>query len=108
MNAFEKYYENLLAIQKKAFTEQNDKIEAASKAIADTLSSGGMLYTFGTGHAHMLGLEIFYRAGGPVKVYPILDEKLVSDRKRFSFKIIAIAGQLQAKIGRYTHFAESC
>ena len=77
MNAFEQYYENLLAIEKKAFTEQNDKIEAAAKAIADTLSSGGMLYTFGTGHGHLLALEIFYRAGGMARVCPILDEKLM-------------------------------
>lgn len=77
MNAFEKYYEALLSIEKKAFTEQNDKIEQAAKALADTFASGGMVYTFGTGHAHMLSLEIFYRAGGPVKVYPILDEKLM-------------------------------
>ena len=77
MNAFEKYYENLLEIERKAFTEQNEAIEKAASAIADTLANDGMVYTFGTGHAHMLSLEIFYRAGGPVKVYPILDEKLM-------------------------------
>ena len=77
MNAFEKYYLNLLEIEKKAFTEQTEVIEKAASAIADTLANGGMIFTFGTGHAHMLSLEIFYRAGGPVKVYPILDEKLM-------------------------------
>lgn len=32
---------------------------------------------FGTGHSHMLAEELFYRAGGLVKVYPILDEPLM-------------------------------
>ena len=36
-----------------------------------------MIYTFGTGHGHLLALEIFYRAGGMARVCPILDEKLM-------------------------------
>lgn len=77
MNAFMNYYKNLTAILEKAFTGQNDKIEKTANVIADAFESGGMIYAFGTGHAHMLSLEIFYRAGGPVKVYPILDENLM-------------------------------
>lgn len=71
------YYEKMSEILKKAFTEQNELIEKACSVMAETLKNGGMIYTFGTGHAHLLSLEIFYRAGGPVKVYPILDEKLM-------------------------------
>ncbi len=77
MNAFIAYYENLKNILDEAFLSQKDAIETAAKAIATSMSKGGMIYAFGTGHAHMLSLEIFYRAGGPVKVYPILDEKLM-------------------------------
>ncbi|MBQ3080533.1 MAG: SIS domain-containing protein [Clostridia bacterium] len=76
-NAFEAYYDSLLGILDKAFHSQAEALEKAATVISETLSDGGMVYTFGTGHAHMLGLEIFYRAGGPVKVYPILDEKLM-------------------------------
>ena len=49
----------------------------ASEILADTLVHGGTIYTFGTGHSHLLAEEIFYRAGGLVKVHPILDEPLM-------------------------------
>ena len=52
-------------------------MEEAARHIADCLKQGGMLYTFGTGHGHLLALEIFYRAGGMAKVCPILDERLM-------------------------------
>ena len=61
----------------RAFTKQAEAIETAAQRIADTVLSGGMLYTFGTGHGHLLALEIFYRAGGLVRVCPMLDERLM-------------------------------
>lgn len=56
---------------------QSDAIDRAVAAVADTLAQDGMVYAFGTGHSHMLAEELFYRAGGLVKVYPILDEPLM-------------------------------
>ena len=57
--------------------QQKDKLELAARKIADCILQGGMLYTFGTGHGHLLALEIFYRAGGLARVCPILDERLM-------------------------------
>jgi uncharacterized phosphosugar-binding protein len=31
------------------------------------------IYVFGTGHSMMMAMEMFYRAGGLVRVYPVLD-----------------------------------
>ena len=61
----------------RAFSAQADRIEEAARIIADSLTQNGMLYTFGTGHAGLLAQEIFYRAGGPVRVHPIFDERLM-------------------------------
>lgn len=77
MHAQERYYEQLTSLLDKAFHVQADAIEEAAQRIADSVLKGGMVYTFGTGHGHLLSLEIFYRAGGMVKVCPILDEKLM-------------------------------
>lgn len=52
-------------------------LEEAAQLIAERLSVGGLLYTFGTGHAHLLSEELFYRAGGLTRVYPILEEPLM-------------------------------
>ena len=52
-------------------------MERAAQAIAGCLKSGHMVYTLGTGHGHLLALEVFYRAGGMARVCPILDERLM-------------------------------
>ena len=77
MPAQEKYYQELTKLLDKAFHAQADKVELAAQKIAESSLAGGMVYTFGTGHGHLLALEIFYRAGGMVKVCPILDDKLM-------------------------------
>ncbi|MBR4540007.1 MAG: SIS domain-containing protein [Clostridia bacterium] len=77
MPAQDRYYHLLRDMLNRAFTEQAEAIETAAQRIADTVLSGGTLYTFGTGHGHLLALEIFYRAGGLVRVCPMLDERLM-------------------------------
>ncbi len=72
----ETYYGNLLATLEQAFA-QREALESAASAIADTWQAGGMVYAFGTGHAHLLSLEGFYRAGGPVRMVPILKDELM-------------------------------
>ncbi len=77
MPAQDCYYHLLRDMLHRAFTDQAEAIEKAAQRIADTVLSGGTLYTFGTGHGHLLALEIFYRAGGLVRVCPMLDERLM-------------------------------
>jgi uncharacterized phosphosugar-binding protein len=77
MSMLDNYFENMTALLTKTLESQKEAMEAASVKIAECLKNGGMVYTFGTGHGHMLALEIFYRAGGMAKVCPILDERLM-------------------------------
>ena len=77
MSTIDTYFDNLKSLIECAHQTQKDAMEAAARRIADCLKAGGMVYTFGTGHGHLLALEIFYRAGGMVLLCPILDEKLM-------------------------------
>ena len=77
MSKATEYFENLQRIIERIATEQSGNIEAAARAVADTLENGGRIHTFGTGHSHMLAEEIFYRAGGLVNVNPILETGLM-------------------------------
>jgi uncharacterized phosphosugar-binding protein len=52
-------------------------IRAAAELVADALAGGGCVHAFGTGHSHMLAEELFYRAGGLVRVRPILFDGLM-------------------------------
>ncbi len=77
MNAIDQYFNEASALLVRTAETQRDAMESAARLMADCLRSGGIIYTFGTGHGHLLALEIFYRAGGLAAVCPILDEKLM-------------------------------
>ncbi|MDI6617856.1 MAG: SIS domain-containing protein [Clostridiales bacterium] len=56
---------------------QSNVIEKVSDICAKTIKNGKMLYFFGTGHSHLICEEPFYRAGGLVSIYPILEPSLM-------------------------------
>jgi uncharacterized phosphosugar-binding protein len=53
------------------------RIEAAAALMAGAIAAGGAIHAFGSGHSHMLAEELFYRAGGLVRVRPMLFEGLM-------------------------------
>ena len=80
MNAMQRYMEQAVALLASAAKAQAEPMEQAAALIADALAAGGYVFTFGTGHSHLLAEEIFYRAGGLVRVYPILEDALMLHR----------------------------
>ena len=80
MIASETYMENVIALAARVRETQAEGIERAAHLAADALLSDGFLFTFGTGHSHMLAEEIFYRAGGLARVCPILEDALMLHR----------------------------
>jgi uncharacterized phosphosugar-binding protein len=57
--------------------EEWPALRRAAELIADALADGQTIHAFGTGHSHMLAEELYYRAGGLVRVRPILFEGLM-------------------------------
>lgn len=54
-----------------------EQLAPAVEAIVASVRIDGLVYVFGTGHSHLLALDLHYRAGGPAFVVPILDEALM-------------------------------
>ena len=77
MAATKAYFQQIQDLLERVQNTQQEPIQKAVDAVCETLAQGGMVYAFGTGHSHMLAEELFYRAGGLVKIYPILDEALM-------------------------------
>lgn len=71
------YFTNIKNLLDQILSTQNKNIGLAADIIADAVMADGWLYVFGTGHSHMIAEELFYRAGGLVRVYPILDTALM-------------------------------
>ena len=74
---FEKYYSKILGVLEKIKNTQKEKIEKASKMVAKIIENDGIIYIFGCGHSHLIGLDCFYRAGGLVNVSAMLDTDLM-------------------------------
>ncbi len=77
MSKAAQYFEQTIALMREVQSTQLPAIEKASRVLADTLESGKRVFTFGTGHSCLLAQEIFYRAGGLVRIYPILETDLM-------------------------------
>jgi uncharacterized phosphosugar-binding protein len=56
---------------------QEPAIRAAGSAVARALADGHRLWTFGTGHSHLLAEELYMRAGGLDDVGAVLEPSLM-------------------------------
>lgn len=71
------YITNIQNLINRVLETQMDIIDEAGAIVAETIMSNGFVYAFGTGHSHMMAEELFYRAGGLARVYPILEDALM-------------------------------
>ena len=86
--------------QEKAIQQLNDivlnqenTIMQAAEYVAACIINDHIIHTFGTGHSHMIGLELFVRAGGLANVNAMLDSMvLTSEGSRRSAEIERISG----------------
>ncbi|MDQ3750574.1 MAG: SIS domain-containing protein [Acidobacteriota bacterium] len=74
---FKNYIDGLQAILERIKQEQEQNIKISGEIVADSISRGGIIHAFGTGHSHIVAEEAFFRAGGIAAVNPILDERLI-------------------------------
>jgi len=77
MRKTHQYITNIQKLINRVLETQMDKIDKAGAIVADSLMNDGFVYVFGTGHSHMMAEELFYRAGGLARIYPILEDALM-------------------------------
>ncbi len=75
----------MLEYQEKAIQQLNDIVLNQENAImqdaeylAACIINDHIIHTFGTGHSHMIGLELFVRAGGLANVNAMLDSMVLT------------------------------
>jgi uncharacterized phosphosugar-binding protein len=74
--SFRDYFSELSLILSRVVHEQSAAIERAAALVTECLTQDGIVHTFGTGHAHLIAAEPFYRAGGLAPVNAILDDRV--------------------------------
>lgn len=76
MNAALTYLEAMDDVLRKIRDTQMDAIQQAARVLADAIARGGMIYTFGTGHSHIIAEDVAYRAGGLACMDAMLEPSL--------------------------------
>jgi uncharacterized phosphosugar-binding protein len=72
-----RYLDRVAGLLAQVEDRQWGYVAAAAEIVAEALAAGRTLHAFGSGHSHMLAEELYYRAGGLVRVRPILFEGLM-------------------------------
>lgn len=67
------YSEKIIELCKHAEEVNKDALKEFAQKIAENIENDKIIHTFGTGHSHMLGIELFARAGGLGNVNAMLD-----------------------------------
>ena len=67
------YVNKLNELMAKALEVNEENIKMLARKFADNIKNDKIIHTFGTGHSHMIGIELFARAGGLGNVNAILD-----------------------------------
>lgn len=74
---YQEYMKQVEKVLSKVMESQGENIEKAARIVADQMKQDGMLYVFGCGHSHLMGEDLFYRAGGSAAVCAMLDSDLM-------------------------------
>ena len=72
----EKYHAYVNETLSAVWNDNQKEIEQAAHILYNAECGGHCIYTFGTGHSHMLGQDIYARAGGFAKIKPIVEIEL--------------------------------
>ena len=67
------YSKKIVELLENAEKKNKEVIDLLSKKFADCIEQDHIIHTFGTGHSHMIGIELFARAGGLGNINALLD-----------------------------------
>lgn len=77
----------------KVEEQEADNIMKLAEVMAENIANDKIIHVFGTGHSHMIGIELFCRAGGLANVNAILDQDtLTSNGARRSGALEKLSG----------------
>ena len=101
--AYEFEYMNQIDSLLHTVAETNsEQIKKLARMFADNIEQDKLIHTFGTGHSHMIGIELFGRAGGLGNVDAILDpDVLTSNGAQRSCALEKLSGLADIIYDRY-------
>ncbi len=71
------YLKNIISALENVASKGEKSFKDAIDIVSDVIKNDGIIYIFGCGHSHLVGLDSFYRAGGLANVCAIQDADLM-------------------------------
>jgi uncharacterized phosphosugar-binding protein len=102
------YLERVRAILREAETSQAGVMEQAARILAAAIAEEHSIWTFGTGHAGIIAMELYYRTGGlavinylpaPGLVMDVMPPTLTTDMERLAGYGKALVAAYPVKAG---------
>lgn len=96
------YMTKIQELFQKVHDSEKDKIKELAVLFAENIKNNRIIHTFGTGHSHMIGIELFCRAGGLANVNAMLDpDTLTSNGARRSGALEQLPGLADIMFNQY-------
>ncbi len=73
-----KYYEEITKLIETIENKEYNNIVKVAKIFAQKIKEDKIIHFFGTGHSHMIGIEMFVRAGGLSNINAMLDDSITT------------------------------
>ena len=94
------YHSEVKKLIDKVVDKNQDILNKVIDLVSKTIINDKIIHAFGTGHSHMIGLELFARAGGIANVNAMLDSTVMtSEGARRSAEIERISGFAKSYLG---------
>jgi len=102
------YYEQIRNLQALVVDSQVDILKIIARKMADAVLGEHRIYTFGTGHSHMLAEESYYRAGGIAAAVPMFTPMILMlhESARMSSQVERMPELAVALLDEYEPLAE--
>jgi len=72
------YGKEIIKLIEKAEQNNIEAIETLTDKIVENIENDKIIHTFGTGHSHLIGIELFGRAGGLGNINAMLDPDVLT------------------------------
>lgn len=72
------YFEKVTQLINTIAAAETKNIEKAAEWVSEVIIADQIIHAFGSGHSHIIGMELFTRAGGLANVNTILDDLVLA------------------------------
>jgi uncharacterized phosphosugar-binding protein len=72
------YFEKINQLINTIASAETENIDKAAEWISEVIIADKIIHAFGSGHSHIIGMELFTRAGGLANVNSILDDLVLA------------------------------